>query len=138
MKEPVILFQDQAQAAQYLREWQSRLSLDDWIITVHLLHNGPILAPDWGSSSNWRAIHVADIRIPMPEPDQLNSFPERYCQELILVHELMHIRLPGYRVDPSTQEGHYYEAEQHATLELIAKALIKAKYGLPHHWFENT
>lgn len=134
---PVIVFSGYKQAMRYLREWQSRLNLDDWIIDLYLEYDQLLTAPDWGRSSNFRAIRVAEIYIPMPAPGQINRFPERYCQEEILVHELLHVRMPSTRVDPSTNEGNFYRDESHAILEHICKALIKAKYGIDQEWFYN-
>lgn len=135
--QPIIIFKNKHQALQCLREWQKRLSLDSWIIDIRLDYNSPCIAPAWGSSSNFRAIQIAWISIPMPYEGQINRFPQKYCQELILVHELLHIKLPGYEADPSTTEGFYYENNEHATLEHIAKALIMSKYMIDKHWFEN-
>lgn len=134
---PIIIFENKQQALSCLKEWKTRLSLSDWIIDVHLHYNDPVIAPAWGKSTIWRAIHIAEIHIPMPRPGQINPFPQKYCQELILVHELMHIKLPGYEADPNTTEGFYYENEQHAILESVAKALIMARYDIGLEWFEN-
>lgn len=134
---PIIIFKNHEQAYQSLFEWQDRLSLSDWVIDINLQYNEPVVAPNWGSSTSFRAMHIANINIPMPKPCQINYFPLRYCQELILVHELMHIRLPGYDIDPNTTEGKFFESENHAILESIAKALIMSKYNLTIDWFYN-
>lgn len=135
---PIIIFENKAQALKYLKEWQTRLNLNSWIIDVNLDYKHLCIAPAWGSSNIWRAIQTAKINIPMPKPGQINTFPQRYVQELILVHELMHVKLPGYDADPNTTEGFYYENDQHAILEHIAKALIAAKYKLDFSWFYNN
>lgn len=120
-----------------MRMWQNILGLNRWIIDIVLDYRSPVIAPAWGKSKIWRAIHVAEIKIPMPKPGQINRFAQRYSQELITVHELFHILLPGYEADPSTTEGFYYENEQHATLESIAKSIIMARYDLPFTYFNN-
>lgn len=135
--QPIIIFKNQTQARDCLHKWRYRLSLSDWIIDIHLHYGDIVIAPAWGKSTIWRAIHVAEIHIPMPGPGQINPFPQRYCQELILVHELLHIVLPGYDADINTTEGFFYENEQHARLESIAKALIMAKYNVGRNWFDN-
>lgn len=135
---PIIVFKDRQQAVGSLREWQKRLGLEDWIIDIQLTYDGPIIAPNWGKSSNYRAIHVAEIFIPMPAPDQINTFPERYCQEEIVVHELLHVLLPNTRINPNTTEGDFFQSESHARLESIAKALIMSKYGVNRDWFYNN
>lgn len=134
---PIIIFKNQQQAQNCLFEWQNKLSLFDWIININLLYDEIVTAPNWGSSTNWRAMHIAEIYIPMPQAGQINPFPQKYCQELILVHELLHIRIPKSRVNVNSNEGNYYQAEQHATLESIAKALIMAKYDVNIDWFYN-
>lgn len=134
---PIIIFNCPKQAEDCLLEWQSRLNLQNWIINVHLNYHHPCIAPAWGKSKIYRAIHISEIHIPMPKPGQINTFPEKYCQELIVVHELMHCKLAGHDADPSTTEGFYYENEQHAILEDIAKALIMSRYDLDFEWFYN-
>lgn len=134
---PIIIFKSSDHAYDCLFEWQDRMNLLDWIIDIHLDCHSPVKAPAWGKSSIYRAIHTAIIHIPMPCPGQMNRFPQRYVQELILVHELLHVALPSVEVEVETTEGDYYEAETHARLELLAKALISAKYGLTFDWFYN-
>lgn len=134
---PIIIFKNKNLAHECLREWQKRLSLDGWIIDIQLHYDHPCIAPAWGKSSIYRAIHTAIIHIPMPYPGQINEFPQRYIQELIVVHELLHVCLPTVEVEVETTEGEYYEAESHARLELLAKALIMAKYDLTFDYFEN-
>lgn len=73
----------------------------------------------------------------MPYEGQINRFSQRYIQELIVVHELLHVALPGYEADPSTTEGYFYENEEHARLELLAKGYIMARYNLDFNYFQN-
>lgn len=135
--QPITIFEDKQEALECLRYYQHILSLDDWIIDIVLDYRSPCIAPAWGKSSIYRAIHTAIIKLPIPKSGQINNFAQRYCQELIVVHELMHCRLPSVDVEVESTEGEYYEAEQHATLELISKGIIMAKYGLDFGYFEN-
>lgn len=134
---PIIIFSSQRQARECLRYWQRILNLQSWIIGVNLAYNGPLTAPDWGKSTIYRAIKVADIFIPIPEEGQENDFPETYCQEDILVHELLHVLLPTVEVRAHTTEGEYYTSDMHAKLEGLAKALLMAKYDITMDWFYN-
>lgn len=134
---PIIIFKNQKQAYEYLFYWRNLLGLQNWIISINLLYNEPCIAPNWGRSTNWRAMHVGEINIPMPKPRQINTFPMRYVQEDILVHELMHFLLPGIKSEYDTTESDYYSKETHATLESIAKSLIMARYRLPFEYFYN-
>lgn len=135
--EPITIFKNQEQARECLNYYKTLLNLDSWIIDVNLKYDQKVIAPAWGNSHIFRAIHTSIINIPMPKRGQINTFPQRYCQELILAHEVMHIRLPTVEVEIESTEGEFYNAEQHATLELIAKGIIMAKYGLTMQYFEN-
>lgn len=135
--QPIIIFKNKREALICLNYYKKLLNLDSWIIDIQLHYDHPCVAPAWGKSSIYRAIHTAIIHIPMPKPKQINPFPQRYCQELITVHELMHVRLPTVDVEIESTEGEFYEAEAHATLELISKAIIMSQYNLPFDYFEN-
>lgn len=134
---PIIIFKNYQQAYDCLFYWRELLGLQNWIINIILDYSAPIEAPNWGSSLNHRAIHVATITIPMPWPGQINPFPIRYCQEEIVIHELLHILWPRYEVNHNTTEGNFYLMEVHASLEQTAKALLMARYGLDISWFYN-
>lgn len=134
---PIIIFKNQQQAYDCLFYWAEILNLQSWIIDIKLDHDAPCIAPNWGSSSIWRAMHIAEISIPMPKRGQINPFPQKYCQEEIMIHELCHILLPGHEANTDTTEGDFYEKEQHARLETVAKALVMARYNLSIEWFYN-
>lgn len=135
--EPIIIFKNKQEAHDCLFYWQEILGLQNWIIDIHLDHNSPCIAPAWGKSKIYKALHVAGIYIPMPKEGQINKFPVRYSQEEILVHELLHVRLPSLDVEIESTASDFYEAEFHASLEATAKALIMARYGLRLDWFYN-
>lgn len=135
--QPIIIFKNEKQAYDCLFYWQRILNLQDWIIDIYLKYNDPVIAPAWGKSSIYRAIHTSIIIIPMPKPRKINNFAQRYIQELILVHELLHVVLPTIEVDVETTEGDYYEAEAHARLELLAKGFIMTRYDLDFDYFYN-
>lgn len=136
--EPIIIFKNRQQAYECLKYYKKLLSLDDWIIDINLDYNSPCIAPAWGKSKIYRAIHVAEILIPMPYKGQINKFPVRYSQEEISVHELLHVRLPSLDLETESTASDFYESEFHASLEATAKALIMSKYNIPMDWYYNN
>lgn len=129
MNYPIIKFKNYEQAMEYLDKWKKILSLQNWIIDIEL-SNEQTESPNWGSSVNWKAIRIAKITIPTVVDS--NKFVAKYCQELILVHELLHILML-----PCDSENETVRAEWHAQLEQMAKGYIMSKYELNFSWFEN-
>jgi len=58
------------------------------------------------------------------------------CDELTLVHELLHLKL-GYMCAPNGLEGALYELHEHSLIYEFSKSLIMAKYGIGLNWFIN-
>lgn len=135
--EPIIIYENKKQALKYMKYWQRILNLDSWLIDVRLHYDQPCIAPSWGASKIYRAIHIGVINIPMPKPNQINTFPQRYSQELITVHELCHFRIPSVQMEVENTANDFYEDEVHASLEAVAKGYIMAKYELTMQYFEN-
>lgn len=133
-KEPKIKFKDKLELNRYLKEWQERLYLNDWIITAELVsyedlnefESGNVLFDVMNSSakisilSNDKHVNPITGNTKIPE-------------ELILVHELLHIVNNLYCHD---DEDYDIYQEKHKKLENMAKSLIMAKYNLSSDWFK--
>ena len=77
---------------------------------------------------NESVIHIAKF-------DDVKSGVTKFCQEKVLVHELLHC-LYNYLAQPNaTYEGKFLDVQQHARLEQMAKSLIMVKYGITSDWF---
>ena len=132
--EPIIEFKNIIDARTALKEWQHRLYLDDWIISLRLVDGTEIP----GLSGRSEADHVnrcAVIKLSRITED-ISSRIMKVAQEEVLVHELLHLKQPI--IDNETYESTYHEVKQHGMLEQMSRSLIMAKYGVGPEWFINT
>lgn len=133
MNQPIIEFKDEAQAYECLKEWQTRLFLDDWIIRVKF--DSEIHA--FAEVEKVTDIQSAIIRI-HPLDDVTRDRNTKYCAEKSLVHELLHLKLDLVDFDGNLPiEVIVFNYTQHQKVEQLAKSLIMAKYNLPFEWFKN-
>jgi len=135
--EPCIEFKDQHEANLYLKEWQKRLFLDDWIIKVKVVK--PNDMPKDDESGHISFVHhlkaaVIDIAKSRDDKDDLVI---KCCHEQTLVHELLHCKYNLIEPCEDNYSGMYLDLSQHQLLEEMAKSLIMAKYGVGFEWFRN-
>lgn len=135
-KQPIMEFKNIKQAVKYLKWWQKKLFLTDWIIKVKLVPVDEM--PDTelqGNTTFTYSQHSAVVRITELTKDHKSRIVKA-CQEQTLVHELLHLK---YNILDSnkTYEGEYLDCQEHALLEQMAKTLIMVKYGLNYKWFKN-
>lgn len=112
-----------------LRYWQHVLNLDHWIIEAHMVDGFKQDVENETITMGMNALThqscYADIAISRGEPPVGRKF-----DELTLVHELMHCVIPLFG---SEEEGYFEGVANMYTerqIELIARSLMKAKYGL--------
>lgn len=135
MKEPICECTEK-ELVELLKEWQTRLFLDDWIIKVMFADkDDPDMEGLCGRNEFIIAINTSLIKIRKKEDygDRL----VKYCVEEILVHELLHCKYNWVERDYTSIEVAYYDTKEHALLEQMAKSLIMAKYDIPFSWFKN-
>lgn len=132
--QPIVEFTGDLQARESLREWQERLYLTDWIISLALI-DGTEIPGDQGRIEMCRTHRSAVIRIARLT-DDLRSRIVRPAHEVTLVHELLHIIYDRYHDD--TTDGAYAEDAEHTQIEAMARSLIMAKYGLLPQWWHNA
>jgi len=108
------------------REWQETLRLVDWTITILV---GSTKSEDTGEEEidgivRWDMEHkMAEITVLSPELYPEDAWGE-YDQEVILVHELLHLSLAP--LDYLLKHKHHrYSVEQH--INCVAKALVDLK-----------
>ena len=130
---PIIQYKNDKQLQKSLKEWQKRLFLDSWIIHVRLCDKNQISNEEEGHIDFYVENKTASILILQEDKE---SRIEKFCQELTLVHELLHLKM-GWLKSPETMEGKYYEVLQHQLIEEMAKSLIMAKYNLKLNWFKD-
>lgn len=61
----------------------------------------------------------------------------KHCEELTLVHELLHCAMPLFcnNDDNATMRDAWVELLEHQRIDMLAKSLIMAKYGVGIEWF---
>lgn len=137
MIEPIIEFKDESQAYECLKEWQTRLFLDDWIIKIHLVPLNEISLSGCVAENKYEsALKCSYINIGLFTNDNKNDMIKP-CHECILVHELLHLKLLLTDGASDTIDGQFIGSYEHALIEQMAKSLIMAKYNLTFDWFRN-
>lgn len=118
-----------------LREWQERLYLTDWILSVRLVQMSEIPG-DAGRIEMEFGGHSGVVRLVIPDEETRRDGIVRFCHEKTLVHELLHCKYNWLKA-PDTYEGKYLDVCEHALLEQMSRSLIMAKYNLKPDWFAN-
>lgn len=135
---PVLEFRDNKHLNEYLRWWQKKLFLTDWIIEAGLYDE--VLDPDTGDELCGRVTMVFDNNsayiyiLRREEYKDGNVGMTKFCSECSLVHELLHLRY-NWLFPPDNMEGKYFDTVEHQNLEKMAKSLIMTKYDLDFDWF---
>lgn len=134
-KEPVIQFKSQKELEECAMYWINKLLLDKQFIVVKFVPRDKI-ADLQGKTSHmpyqeWALIEIADT------VDFECAELVKVCQELTLVHELLHIKYSLLDFT-SSYEGQIAEYEEHKNLEQMAKSLLKVKYNISYDWFRNN
>lgn len=131
-------FKDEQQAYECLKEWQTRLFLDDWIIMIDFAENPTLNDDECGAVvEQYASLKNACIifRKPYKLDDGCVSI-EKICQEKDMLHELLHLKI--IRLDnPFGIEAILFDTYQHQIVEQLAKSLLMAKYSLNFDWFKN-
>lgn len=131
MNNPIMKFENQEQAEKYLREWQHRLFLDDWVIKINLVDCIDDEENCAGRVDYNREYLYANIRI----KKELNENTiDTQCHEKVLVHELMHLVILQTENYEDIQNL-YWNENQHQIMERMARSLIMAKYNLSFDFF---
>ena len=134
---PVTEFKDNEELNAYLRWWIDKLQLKDWVIQAKLVDN---ITDEDGTPLSGNIDYIwenncAFINIKAHDTLDKSSVPmSKFCAELSLVHELLHLYI-GWIKAPDTHDGTYYNSSEHKKLEKLAKAFIMAKYNLTFDWF---
>lgn len=137
MKAPKEIFTSQAELDLYLKYWQDKLFLNDWIIRAK------VVTPDQFESGCdiMGENHVDFVNkcciIRIVNPRSYGDCMMRYCAEKILVHELLHCKY-NFNITSDTYEGNYLDLVEHSMLEQLSKTLIMTKYNIPFSYFADN
>jgi len=138
MEEPIRIYKNQAELNNSLKEWQTKLFLNDWSIIAKIVDE--CSNDEYGTSGLNTHLPIqktASIELLKDSCEiKLNGiFVSKQPQELILVHELLHCKFGIVCKDNETYENAVTEYYSHSLLEEIAKSLIMTKYNLKFDWF---
>lgn len=115
------------------KEWQNRLFLNDWVITV-VWHTPEEYPGDEGHIEFDIMNQTATVSLLREMPQNRIS---KNCHELTLIHELLHLKLGFIEADENL-EGTFWNMKEHQKVYQLSKSLFMAKYGLNTKWFKNS
>lgn len=130
---PIIHFGDNMEFQEAFEYWKDVLQLNDWCICAKLERNPAMMEGALGVSDVNHAGKTACIVI---NSCPVDTFP-RWCEELALVHELLHCVIVVPEESSQTIEGVYYSLRQEQMVESMAKSMLMAKYGVDMDWFAH-
>ena len=134
---PICCFQGDKHLQETLRYWRKVLFLEHWLIKAVLVST-PINDKDNGTSlegvNNVTPVSRAAF-IQVCQHDYKTI--EKHCEELTLVHELLHCKYAYLENTDRTLESAVYEVEEHAKLHEMARSLLMVRYGIDFDWFRS-
>lgn len=118
------------QELNLLNEWQERLGLQDWAITLTINCKFDDLELDNASGeTNWEdTIKTATIKI-ISEKEYDKDRITKFDFEQILVHELLHIKFGLLSFTQQDYDGKVVAELRHQLIDDLARALVMAKRG---------
>ena len=139
MLTPKMQFNNLAEMEKYMRRWQHILGLDHWYIEPRLVEELKDSDGEecWGLNVHEQVNRVAVVSVRKFRKGDDDQAPKKYCAEQILVHELLHCHYNWLQKDYKDHAAAFYDVKDHQQLELMAEALILAKYNLTRDFFYN-
>ena len=136
INKPICKFESNEQFWECLQYWQNRLFLDHWVIRADLVaekleDNASAFLE--GRNNIAAASNCAYIEVGQYEVETI----EKHCEELTLVHELLHCKYAYLENTNETIESVEYELIQHQRLHEMARTLLMVKYDIGLDWFKN-
>ena len=127
---PICRFESDNHLQETLRYWRKVLFLDHWLINAVLVdkpltdqNNGDSLE---GVNNVTPTSRAAFIQVCQHDYKTI----EKHCEELTLVHELLHCKYAYLENTDKTLEAAVYEIEEHAKLHEMARSLLMVRYGI--------
>lgn len=107
-------------------DWQRRLRLQDWRVTVSFAVPGQMSQTyHHGECATCAPRKLARIKVLRPDCHPGDEFEAPYDMEAILVHELLHLHTNGMNIAPSSAE----DVAMEQMVDLVAEALVALKRG---------
>ncbi len=130
-------FNSKEELNAYLKWWQEKLFLTDWIIKAKICEPCDFVDDgNMGENSFDMVNKCCVIRI-LDKKYYGSDHIMKYCAEKVLVHELLHCKY-NWLANEGSYEGKYIDIIEHGLLEQMAKSLIMAKYDLSLDYFNNV
>ena len=139
MDKPICKFESNEQFQESLKYWQDKLFLNHWIIKAILVpkdivqEDGTVLE---GRNHVIPQSITSYIEVSQDYTDE-ERMVEKHCEELTLVHELLHCKYAMLSDTEPTIESVSYEISEHAKLHEMARTLLMVKYDIGLDWFKN-
>lgn len=135
-KEPICRFKDNDELQKCVKFWQRVLHLEHWCLDVGLVED---LKNEADKDDNVHGLNYcmpqcceASIAINTTDDDECYM---KHCEELTLVHELLHCVIPMPEYKNERLEEHAYALSVHQRIDLLAKSFIMARYNVNMDWF---
>ncbi len=117
----------EAQVQDWLRMWQNRLHLDDWKVTLRIVHSSE-LKPNTLGNLKWNHTdHTAVMKVLNPEDYELPAADIPEDMEYTVVHELIHLQLSVLPRDLQMKDV------EESVVNKIADALMAMQRGPTFH-----
>lgn len=109
------------------KEWQERLGLQDWIITVtYNCKFSDMELENVDGETEW-STSTKDAVIRILDPKEYGKRIEDFDFEKVLVHELLHLKFAVLDCEKNSYESKVMEVVRHQLIDDIARALVMAK-----------
>jgi|APSaa5957512576_1039674.scaffolds.fasta_scaffold74091_2 hypothetical protein len=105
-----------------LTYWQRQLRIMDWDLDLEVVP-ADVLCGAAGRCETWPGVRRDRIRVASAETMAPEKRPLHSDQEVTIVHELLHVLIPGDEDGGSSSVG------QEQAVEAIAQALVRARRG---------
>lgn len=137
MKEPILEFKDEQQAYECLKEWQTRLFLDDWIVMLDLCDDPVICDGKECAGMHSTEYSIKTSVFSIYKKAHTENRISKHATESTIIHELLHLKYPMYEFMNESVQDIEYRSQTHMLIEQMSKSLLMAKYDLSFDWFKN-
>lgn len=134
MKQPIMYFKDEEELRQATQKWKGILQLNDWLIKTKLVDEAIKEGNDTCDGIN-NVTHSTKTAIITISHCKDIDLAFKHCEELVLIHELLHCNIMAVENADRTIEQCIYEEVMHQPIDVIARALLMTEYNLTFEWF---
>lgn len=135
-KEPCCYYYADSNLQDALEYWKKVLQLQNWCIKAVLTGENLEVDGKVVRGRNTTEYLKCESFIEISTVEYAGEYT-KHCEELTLVHELLHCAMPLFcnDDDSATMRDAWVELLEHQRIDMLAKSLIMAKYGVGIEWF---